>query len=997
MTNLNTNIDLLLNNLNNNYNNNITTYNTIYNNTNPNRFLLKSGDSMNGILNVSNIDSNTNLNIGSNSSSINFGINKTNKIINIGGLNDSINLNAKLNNLNINNSFNINNHKIKNLSTAINDNDAINLQQTNSIISNAINNIAVPKAISSFNNPITSNININNNKIINVNNAQTYTDAINLNQANTLLSNSINNFNLSNLTTTSNNLNVLLGNTTFGKITDNQITDNTINSSKLTNYPNNNNLLLIGNSTYNKINNDFLNDNSINPSKILNYPNDPNKFLTGDGSFKIASTGITQTNISSNNYSGSLNNIICKILIVANTTSTLTTLKTNLDKLVSSLNGSSKSIIINVFNYSSNTDILSYDSSYDVILFWNELTIGTNTISILNQYYNAGKGVILGIYNSNSNLNLDKNITSTINYNSTNNNSFNQTSSHILFNGITSIIPYYCSSNFTPINNSINLGNNNNFNLLNYLDDFTSKGRRIDLNLYPFNVLQNDTSLTGGSRLILQCLLWCARRIDKFSYSLTFDPNNMQYVSNTNMNNYKIINVANCSDNYDIVNKNYIDTTICNSINNYIKDNTIDIKKFNFTGDGTLVLYDDGTFKSPTLINYVFPNDYNLSSSEPTNLGATLQIFYANNTFTFSSIKQLTNFDATNSWSYYITISTNANLLNFSNITFLGTQNSISYTSNSIITTSIIPTTIKAGYYFGIYTTNGPLYKVFNKSSNDIIYYDSNNNPFLTMKNICYYQFTSNTCTIPTPLGGNDSSFIIPNNTFLCLGLDGIINTPYIGSLSNITSNLLIVSNDSNPNNNIVSILNETIELLGGSTSNIIITQQYLNSNDIFTYNSSYDAILYWENNTSNTNNVATVLNQYYDNNKGVVLSLFEDTTFGNSFNSQLTKIITNYDSLTTAPNISYPQNSLFPILYGVNNINLGSSKFIASSFNNINNSFSIGSINNTNAINFLDDTIKGRRVDLNWYVNDAVFNDISRLETSRATLQALLWSARKI
>ena len=40
-----------------------------------------------------------------------------------------------------------------------------------------------------------------------------------------------------------------------------------------------------------------------------------------------------------------------------------------------------------------------------------------------------------------------------------------------------------------------------------------------------------------------------------------------------------------------------------------------------------------------------------------------------------------------------------------------------------------------------------------------------------------------------------------------------------------------------------------------------------LNPDDVFTYDGTKDAILYWENNTTNTNNVATILNQYYNNN----------------------------------------------------------------------------------------------------------------------------------
>ena len=39
---------------------------------------------------------------------------------------------------------------------------------------------------------------------------------------------------------------------------------------------------------------------------------------------------------------------------------------------------------------------------------------------------------------------------------------------------------------FTPLNRSIGIGNIFGTNVLTYLDDITGKGRRVDLNMFPY-------------------------------------------------------------------------------------------------------------------------------------------------------------------------------------------------------------------------------------------------------------------------------------------------------------------------------------------------------------------------------------------------------------------------------------------------------------------------------------------------------------------------------
>lgn len=80
-----------------------------------------------------------------------------------------------------------------------------------------------------------------------------------------------------------------------------------------------------------------------------------------------------------------------------------------------------------------------------------------------------------------------------------------------------------------------------------------------------------------NNRIVLQSLLWAGRKINS-SYNTTtttytsqtdvynynFSAQSVQFVSDTNCNNYKITNVANPVNNQDVVNKQYLDTLIAN-------------------------------------------------------------------------------------------------------------------------------------------------------------------------------------------------------------------------------------------------------------------------------------------------------------------------------------------------------------------------------------------------------------------------------------------------
>ena len=140
----------------------------------------------------------------------------------------------------------------------------------------------------------------------------------------------------------------------------------------------------------------------------------------------------------------------------------------------------------------------------------------------------------------------------------------------------------------------------------------------------------------------------------------------------------------------------------------------------------------------------------------------------------------------------------------------------------------------------------------------------------------------------------------------------------YTGSLSGISCKILITCNDGNMNdtykNTITSNFNRVINNYGGSTSNIIITiENYINNTNINNYDSQYDVILYFNNidMTAANKNVKTVLNQYYNAGKGVVLSM---NSIGNTYvDSIISSASTNIDDTGV-----YSQTSTNPILYNV-------------------------------------------------------------------------------
>ena len=230
-------------------------------------------------------------------------------------------------------------------------------------------------------------------------------------------------------------------------------------------------------------------------------------------------------------YTGSLAGVNAKLLILAATGSSVSTalpvLQTNINNLIQTLGGtigtysSTTGIYFNCYNLGSNNDIKTfgtngYDSTYDMVLHYNNGFIGTtNDTSVLDTWYNNNKGVVLCMYDVSTNypVNITKTITSYSNYLYNLTNAYAQSSTHPILYGVSSVIPTSYGTTFNSINNAIGIGSINGSNAVNYLDDLTGKGRRVDINLQPADAGKIDTTSIGAVRLILQSMLYAARKI----------------------------------------------------------------------------------------------------------------------------------------------------------------------------------------------------------------------------------------------------------------------------------------------------------------------------------------------------------------------------------------------------------------------------------------------------------------------------------------------------
>jgi hypothetical protein len=251
--------------------------NTLKNTTIPsldNKFVFKAGDTMTGLLNVSNIDNpNGVLNIGSNAETINIGSNSNNdnKTINIGGPNDVVNIMGSLN------SVQTTNTEIKDKLITLNQGAVGSCQSGLSgfqIRDNDDNNAGyIVLDVSSNSYLIKAPQNENVYKVGAVDTFNSLTTKLYVDLQDSALQSSI-----AALQATTTELN--------NEIT--TINNNTINDvafSRIVSYPSSANYLLNGVGQFVKVNNNVIDNNTINPLKLTGADGNANKFLNANGQF----------------------------------------------------------------------------------------------------------------------------------------------------------------------------------------------------------------------------------------------------------------------------------------------------------------------------------------------------------------------------------------------------------------------------------------------------------------------------------------------------------------------------------------------------------------------------------------------------------------------------------------------------------------------------------------------------------------------------------------
>lgn len=200
---------------------------------------------------------------------------------------------------------------------------------------------------------------------------------------------------------------------------------------------------------------------------------------------------------------------------------------------------------------------------------------------------------------------------------------------------------------------------------------------------------------------------------------------------------------------------------------NYLYESTRFLNSYNGWTPGTVVQITGG----------LGPIPYSSSNIGAATNWPTWQLFYANQTMSFSKIRQYTDTNGSNSWSYYYALSRSGAGSSFSGSTgvFIGAQSSTSYTPGGFTTTTLTNTvTIPAGYYFLVGCVNGPYYKVFNTGPVAYAFQQTGTTKYTMFKKSYYITHGSGSTTmeIPTALDGTRSFNNV--NGIWCIALDGI-------------------------------------------------------------------------------------------------------------------------------------------------------------------------------------------------------------------------------
>ena len=243
-------------------------------------------------------------------------------------------------------------------------------------------------------------------------------------------------------------------------------------------------------------------NNSIAIKKLL---------FTGSGLNVLCDDGVYRKNPISTaiTFNGSLANVSCNILMIYQNASLTANDASLYNPYIIGYNGNTANIKITVIYVPSGTtnQLPVYDSQYDCIFYCaydSPTNAASNLITVLDAYYNAGKGVVISAWTSGNyyNFPLAKRITSATT-------SINDSTAYVLSNsGFTYGLGSYMPNNrvnLTAYNGSTNIGGNSF-----YLDDLTGKGRRVDL----CQAISPPSMSANSYKLILLSCLWAARRIN---------------------------------------------------------------------------------------------------------------------------------------------------------------------------------------------------------------------------------------------------------------------------------------------------------------------------------------------------------------------------------------------------------------------------------------------------------------------------------------------------
>ena len=124
----------------------------------------------------------------------------------------------------------------------------------------------------------------------------------------------------------------------------------------------------------------------------------------------------------------------------------------------------------------------------------------------------------------------------------------------------------------------------------------------VDINNYKVINVANGTNNTDAINLGQANSLINAAKFDPTTLRL----NNITTNGDINVNNFKITNLANGIADTDAINLGQA-KTILQNLNTYVPNGSINLNKISFTGNGTKFLADDGTYKSFISNDYVNP------------------------------------------------------------------------------------------------------------------------------------------------------------------------------------------------------------------------------------------------------------------------------------------------------------------------------------------------------------------------------------------------------